>query len=177
MAPGARSNLSYPCSTWGLSEANELYWKSTCDVVGTFRLPTQSFGAPIVAWRLATYNVEFVAAIEESSWSSGETLLLLRRGSWIGLSIQVAQGDAALWLQHHIDSEPGELRSPCHLRYAPVHSVSSFIVLSVTGPKSGYYCLLLSSVKFILTLFAVMKLNTGCSFWTTFLKHNSLSCI
>jgi len=34
--------------TWGLSEANVLYWKSTCDIVGTFRRPRQSFSASIV---------------------------------------------------------------------------------------------------------------------------------
>jgi len=52
-----------------------------------------------VAWWFATYSVECVVAIVESSKSSGDALLLLRPGSWVRPSIQVAQGDAALWLQ------------------------------------------------------------------------------
>jgi len=49
MAPGARSMFGAPCSNL------RSFWKqmhciqeSTCDIVGIFRRPPQSFGAPIV---------------------------------------------------------------------------------------------------------------------------------
>ena len=53
-----------------------------------------------VAWWLGTYNVEFVAKTVEYALSSGEALLLLRRVSRVRLPVQVAQGNAALWLQY-----------------------------------------------------------------------------
>jgi len=38
--------------TWGLSEANVLYWRKTCDIVGPFQRPTQWFRAPMAIRRL-----------------------------------------------------------------------------------------------------------------------------
>ena len=55
MAPGARSNLAYPCSNLRLLEANVLYWRQYLWHCWDFSAPSaviwrrpQSFGGPIV---------------------------------------------------------------------------------------------------------------------------------
>ena len=43
--PGQEVSLAPHIRTWGLLEANVIYWKSTCDIVETFRRPPQWFVA------------------------------------------------------------------------------------------------------------------------------------
>ena len=52
-------------------------------------------------WRgdYATYSAGFMTEIAGWTWLSWETLLLLHRGLLVRLSLWLAQGDAALWLQ------------------------------------------------------------------------------
>jgi len=49
--PGQEASLVPHVRNWGLSEANVLNNKSTCDIIGTYRRPPQWFGAPIVTRR------------------------------------------------------------------------------------------------------------------------------
>ena len=51
------------------------------------------------------HNVEFVTVVEEWTQSSGEYLLLLCQGSSDRLPVWLAQGDAAMWLQHKLGDQ------------------------------------------------------------------------
>jgi len=85
----ASRNIWDCCWPWGISSPPRAACPRT--------LPWKNVG--VLAWWFATYNVEFVIAIGEWTWSNGESPLLLRWGSSVRLSQWFVQGDTALWLQ------------------------------------------------------------------------------